>query len=99
MSSHNLTATYNSTESAKKFSFKLPSLPRDGQAQDVKNKTGYLSALRANIGHMQSDVNAFLTQKMEEDKATEAGTAKLGNKTKEEKEEQMYGEEDPENEG
>jgi len=44
---------------------------------------------------MQSDINVFLTQKMEEDKAAESGADGKG-KAQEEKAEEMYGEEDPE---
>ena len=76
----------------------MPSLPSDPKAQDVKSKTAYLSALRANIVHMQSDVNAFLTKKMEEEKVIETGKAGRS-QAKEEKAEEMYGEEDPEADG
>jgi len=44
---------------------------------------------------LQSEINTFLTQKMEEDvKAAEGGVGKRSKK--EEREEEMYGEEDPE---
>ena len=95
MSTTQLTATYQSPDSSQTFSSDLPSLPSDPSAQDVISKTVYLSALRSNIVQMQSDVNAFLTKKMEDDKASEAGKAS-GKRTKEEQEEDMYGEEDPE---
>ena len=48
---------------------------------------------------MQGDVNAHLTQKMEDARATEASKSSANKKkTQEEKEEEMYGEEDPEDE-
>lgn len=48
---------------------------------------------------MQADINAFLTNKMEEDKAGEASKTWGKQKTQEEKAEEMYGEEDPEEDG
>ena len=44
---------------------------------------------------MQSEINTFLTQKMEEDVKAAEGSAGKRSK-KEEREEEMYGEEDPE---
>jgi hypothetical protein len=87
-----ISAEYQSPTSSQSFSSKLPSLPKD---HDVKSKTEYLSALRSGIVQVQSDVNAFLTKKMEEEKTLEASKGQ-GNKSKEEKAEEMYGEEDPE---
>lgn len=95
MSTQHLTATYKSPKSSEAFSSNLPSLSSDPKDQDVNSKTAYLSALRSNIVQMQSDVNAFLTKRMDEDKASEAGTVGA-RRVKEEKEEEMYGEEDPE---
>jgi hypothetical protein len=46
---------------------------------------------------LQGDINVFLTQKMEEDKAAEGESKKKS--AAEEREEEMYGEEDPENDG
>jgi hypothetical protein len=87
-----ISADYKSPTSSQSFSSKLPLLPKD---HDVKSKTEYLSALRSRIVQMQSDVNAFLTKKMEEEKSLEASRGQ-GNKSKEEKAEETYGEEDPE---
>ena len=98
MSTKQLTATYKSSGSTQTFSVDLPSLPSDSEAQNIRTKTAYLSALRSSIGQMQSDVNAFLTKKMEEEKASEAGKAR-SSQMKEAKEEEMYGEEDPEADG
>ena len=45
---------------------------------------------------MQAEVNEYLTARMEEDKATDGGGK---DKKGEEKEEEMYGEEDVQDEG
>ena len=95
MSNNQLRATYQSPDSSEAFSSDLPSLPSDPKAQDVKSKTAYLAALRSSITQMRGDVNGFLTKKMEDSRATDSG--KTGTKkSKEEKAEEMYGEEDPE---
>ena len=95
MSTNTLTASYASPSSTIVFSSSLPSLPSDPNAQDIPQKTTYLCTLRSNVIQMQSDINVFLTQKMEEDKAAESGADGKG-KAQEEKAEEMYGEEDPE---
>lgn len=92
MAERRLTADYKSPTASRSFSQSLPSLPKE---HDVKAKTEFLAALRSNITQMQSDVNAFLTRKMEEEKSNEASKGRAS-KSKEEKEEEMYGEEDPE---
>ncbi|PPJ60326.1 hypothetical protein CBER1_01270 [Cercospora berteroae] len=95
MSEVALAASYRSPISAQNFSLDLSPPPQSGS---VHEKTSYLAALRANASKLQGEINTFLTQKMEEDKAAEAGkgTAK---KVDEQREEDMYGEEDPENDG
>ena len=98
MSSNALTASYASPSSAQVFSSSLPSLPKELNEQDVQKKTEYLAALRSQATQMQSDINTFLTQRMEEDKAAESGSSGKSN-VQEDKEEEMYGEEDPENDG
>ncbi|KAK5116077.1 hypothetical protein LTR85_009359 [Meristemomyces frigidus] len=95
MSTGPLTAAYKSPTAAQNLSFSLPALPSTTEAQNVQQKTTYLSVLRSSVTQMQSDINAILTQKMEEDKAAESGKGKA----QEEKMEEMYGEEDPENDG
>lgn len=97
MTANTLVAEYTSPTAQQTFSSNLPSLAQEQRS--VKDKTAYLSALRANVTQLQSDVNTFLTQKMEEDKAAEAGKADQKAKSKEEREEAMYGEEDVEEEG
>jgi hypothetical protein len=90
-SSANLTADYASPSGNHTFSHTLPS----PSATNVTGKTAYLSTLRSKSADLQSEINAFLTQKMEEDvKAAEGGAGKRSKK--EEREEEMYGEEDPE---
>ena len=88
LNARKLTATYSSPESAEKLLTKeLPQLP---QEPSTEQRTEYLAALRSSTTQMQKDVNEFLTQKMEEDKAS--GGVQAG-KTKEDKEEENYGEE------
>lgn len=83
-----LEAAYHSPQTTQTFSQDLPSPKNDGEHLDVKEKTAFLSALRTSITQIQADVNVFLTQKMEEEKASQASN---GAKTKEEKEVENYG--------
>jgi pullulanase/glycogen debranching enzyme len=86
-----LTASYASPSGSHTFSHTLPT----ASASNVIEKTAYLSTLRSKSADLQSEINAFLTQKMEDDvKAAEGGAVKRSKK--EEREEEMYGEEDPE---
>lgn len=87
----NLTADYASPSGAHTFSHALPS----SSASNVTDKTAYLSALRSKNADLQNEINAFLTKKMEEDVKAAEGSAGQRSK-KEEREEEMYGEEDPE---
>ena len=96
MAPSKVTAEYQSPNGAQKLSVELPcTLPDAG---NVKDKTAYLSALREGASELQSKINAFLTQKMEEDQAlgSHAGNVR---EVVAEKEEQMYGEEDVEDVG
>lgn len=90
MASTPLVVSYKSPRGAKTFSMDLPALPH---TQNVDEKTTYLASLRTNASKIQAEINTFLTQKMEEDKAAETGQIKTAN---EDREEDMYGEEDPE---
>ena len=81
-----LKADYRSPASSKTFHHALPSLATSSTTE----KTQYLSTLRKSVTQLQEEVNAFLTGKMEEDKAL---TAKAGIKVDDKKEEQNYGEE------
>lgn len=94
MTSTPLTASYKSPTGAQNFSLELPELPKPNS---VDEKTTYLGSLRASASKLQGELNTFLTQKMEEDKTAEAEKGN-GRNTNEDREEDMYGEEDPENE-
>ncbi|EMC95030.1 hypothetical protein BAUCODRAFT_149060 [Baudoinia panamericana UAMH 10762] len=94
-----LTASYLSTSTSKKFAHDLPNLPHESKAQDAEGKTAYLSALRSNSAKMQADINTFLTACMDHDKAAENSKSVRDARRDEEKEEEMYGEEDPEADG
>lgn len=65
----------------------------------VSDKSAYLSELRASTKELQDEINAFLTQKMEEDKLNAGSTGGLGHGKKDgtkpvdEVEEENYGEE------
>lgn len=95
MSETQMTATYRAPDSSHSFAADLPVLSKTSA---VKEKTTYLSALRANVSKIQSEVNSFLTEEMEKEKAAQAGSSSK-TASDETKEEEMYGEEDPENDG
>ncbi|KAK5011050.1 hypothetical protein LTR28_006092 [Elasticomyces elasticus] len=72
---------------------------------DTSADTSYLSSLRANVSQLQNDINAFLTQQMEDDKARDAAAATSvaqkrskseKDREREKREEEMYGEENME---
>ena len=87
MANEQLTATYTSPTDKEIFSKDLP----PSGAGDVKGKTAYLSALHSNVTELQSDVNAFLTKKMEDGNAAGGKKADADAKA-----EEMYGEEEGE---
>lgn len=85
MASH-VEATYTTpNEGTKVFRQTVPEIK---ERPSTEERTEYLTALRAGIVQVQSEINVFLTNKMEEDKA-KAGQAALND----EKEEENYGEE------
>lgn len=84
-----LVASYKSPSDARSFSLDVPPLPQSGT---------YLAGLRANASKLQGEINTFLTQKMDEEKASETGKPGAP-KANEDREEDMYGEEDPEKDG
>lgn len=90
-----LVASYKSPSDARSFSLDVPPLPQSGS---VEEKTTYLAGLRANASKLQGEINTFLTQKMDEEKAFETGRPGAP-KANEDREEDMYGEEDPEKDG
>lgn len=76
--------------------FTIPQQPTTtNPSTKTQAQTAHLSALRASTKQLQSDINAFLTQKMEEDKAAAASNAndKKSGKSRDEEEEENYGEE------
>lgn len=94
-STRKVTADYDSQTEQKTFAATLSTAT--SATSSTSEKTAYLGELREHVSQMQDDINAFLTAKMEEDKAAEqaAGHRKVKG-IDEDKEEQMYGEEDPE---
>jgi hypothetical protein len=82
-----LTATYASpsTSSPHTISASLPAIPA---APSTDDRVAYLAELQKVVKNIQGDVNVFLTQKMEEEKAA-GGNAKLDDA----KAEENYGEE------
>ena len=81
-----LRAEYKSPTEFKTFTHTLPS----AVVTSTTEKSAYLSALRGLVVQAQEDVNAFLTAKMEEDKAV---ASMAGLKTDDRKAEENYGEE------
>jgi hypothetical protein len=82
-----LTAIYTSTTNQPEpqtFSISLPTMSTSPSTDD---RVAYLVALQSSIQKLQGDVNTFLTEKMEQDKAI--GIAKA----EEAKDEENYGEE------
>lgn len=86
--SDELTAIYTSPSGDNTLSSPLLSLSE--VSSSTGSKTSYLADLRDKVNQMQADVNAFLTQKMEEEQQSTKSAAET-------REEDMYGEEDPEN--
>ena len=87
MSNH-IAVEYTSPTSTQTFSSPLSATPTSQSS--VQEKSQYLADLRANVSQMQDDINSFLTKKMDEDKAAQEGQSSAKD---EEREEQMYGEE------
>ena len=80
-----VTAQYSSPNGTKEFTHTLTAkCPSDASTAE---KTAYLSELRSSTKKLQGGVNAFLTERMEEDKKG----AQI--KTQDEIEEEKYGEE------
>lgn len=73
-----LSADYSSPSGTQNFSAQLPAASASSSTTD---RVAYLQDLQTNLKDMQSNINAFLTQKMADDKAGDA------------KEEENYGEE------
>jgi len=89
-----LTATYTSPTTNHIFTSPLPTLSAD---PSTKEKTSYITDLRTKTSQLQNDINAYLTERMEEDKAQEAADgADKKSARDEQREEEMYGEEEGE---
>lgn len=84
-----LTAKYASSSDSKTFVYDLST--KASPNATVAEKTAHLSEVRSNVKKLQESINAFLTEKMAEDKARE--TDKGSKKTQDEIEEEKYGEE------
>lgn len=94
MATQTATATYTSPTSTSPHtitSTPLPSLS-SSSPPSTSDRTAYLDGLSASIIQLQANVNTFLTQKMEEDKAAAEKEGKAS-KVDDEKEEENYGEE------
>jgi hypothetical protein len=98
-----LTASYRSSDATHSIVKDLPAMTavggKDIDSDSVEKKTAYLSALRTNVVQLQADINTFLTQKMQEDYKAAGGNAQGKTAAADQKEEEMYGEENPEDDG
>ena len=86
-----ITAQYSSLSGEEVFT--LPLSAKCPPNPSTSEKTAYLSELRSSAKTLQENVNGFLTEKMEEDKAREAREKGAKTKTQDEIEEEQYGEE------
>ena len=86
-----LKAEYTSPNAIMIFKHPLPTT----ETTTTEGRTAYLSALRGSVTKLQEEINVFLTDKMEEDRAL-ANIA--GQKVDDKKEEENYGEEGAEDE-
>ncbi|ROW17028.1 hypothetical protein VPNG_01255 [Cytospora leucostoma] len=95
-----LTASYRSPSNAPfTVAHELQAPPSGTTNPTVPDKTKYLNDLRKATASLQEQINKELTQRMEEDKATEASkNGKAPKGVDEAKEEENYGEEVPEEE-
>jgi len=93
-STASISAVYTSSTDSKTFDQPLPST----QPSDTASKIASLAQLRGSTKQLQDHVNAFLTAKMDEDKAASSSAADAGgsttkSKAPDEEEEENYGEE------
>jgi hypothetical protein len=80
-----LTSQYSSnTAPNKTITITLPAIP---DPPNTKERVAYLAELQSSLKTLQGDLNTFLTERMEEDKA--AGASKVDDA----KAEETYGEE------
>lgn len=90
MASNTVLGTYVSPSGKKDFDYKIPALP---DSPTTKETAAYLATLRKTTLRLQNEINAFLTQRMEEDKAPASGNGNGISTIDEQKEEDNYGEE------
>ncbi|OJD25775.1 hypothetical protein ACJ73_02845 [Blastomyces percursus] len=92
-----LRATYTSPDKTHTFAHTLStSLPRSSDSSETPVKTAYLSELRGAVSALQTEVNEFLTARMDEDnnnRQASGGGADKAKSEKERREEENYGEE------
>lgn len=92
-----LSATYINHASSGSDAFSKPP-PQISPQPTTDERTGYLAALRTSVTSLQSDINTYLTEKMEEDKRAAGGDTANGT-ADDAKEEENYGEEVADEEG
>jgi len=86
-----LRADYKAPGASKKFSYAQQALD---QNPTPKQTTAYIASLRTSTLQLQGEINTFLTQKMEDDKAAASLNGNGAQvKVDEQKEEENYGEE------
>ncbi|KAB8346332.1 hypothetical protein FH972_023376 [Carpinus fangiana] len=89
--SDNLTASYKAPNGTQEFTHAVTTPPSTPSTEDT---AVYLGLLRKYTAQMQSEMNTFLTQKMDEDRKTAESTGSNSTpKIDEAKEEENYGEE------
>ncbi|KAK4997106.1 hypothetical protein LTR66_003424 [Elasticomyces elasticus] len=93
------TASYQSASTSKAFpNTRLGTVPSEQSA--AQGNTLYLSSLRANVSQLQNDINAFMTQQTEDDRARGAaaamGVAQKHRKSERGREKEKRGEENME---
>ncbi|KAG8531219.1 uncharacterized protein KY384_004577 [Bacidia gigantensis] len=91
-----LKAFYTSPEESQIFTHTLPSAT--ASTASTEKKTAYLHELKGAVGKLQGEINEFLTDKMEQDKAAEKEGTGNTRSVDENKAEETYGEEDVEGE-
>ncbi|KAK5063163.1 hypothetical protein LTR84_005239 [Exophiala bonariae] len=92
-----LSASYKSPTDTKQFHYAIDTsgiaTSETNNQLDKKSQTAYFGLLRASTKNLQDDINDFLTRKMDEDKKYTLDSSATKSKTKEELEEENYGEE------
>ena len=76
-----LRATYRAATASQTLEYPLQSSAASAN-QGISEKTAYLSELRSSVSNLQTDVNALLTSKMEQDKAAAGESAATGQAVK-----------------